>query len=461
VSWAGARPEPRVAGLILGVLLTLCLALLALGVGLSYGSEGLLVTVGEVTATTAVLWVRSAEAGEVVAELAAATSTEPLRATLRTSADRDHTGKTIVRELEPATRYRYRLSSGAGNVSGSFVTAPADREARPVTFLWSGDLGGGGQCRRPGTGYPIFQAMARRRPDFFLFVGDTIYADNRCRGPDVLPGAEFKASSLAEFHAKHRYNRADPAVQELFRETSVYAIWDDNEVRNNFAGPTEPLAPVGLRAFLDYWPIVPPEEERTRLYRRLRWGRLLEVFILDTRQYRSRACRHDGPEKTMLGPTQRRWLIEGLAASTAMWKVVVSSVPFSIPKAWPCGDSWAPRTLLWLRTGFAHERDAILRVAQERQINNLAVLAADVHYADLIRHQPTPGFVFHEFTAGPLAATPKNPARLDAALGAERLVAHGGVNNFGEITVDETALTVRVFDEQSQQLVAHTINAER
>ena len=109
--------------------------------------------------------------------------------------------------------------------------------------------------------------MARRQPDLFLFVGDTVYADQLCGQRPHVPGADYVATTLAEFHGKHRYNRADPALQEFFRTTSVFAIWDDHEVRNNFAGPTEPLMPVGLQALLDYWPIQGPPEEPRRLYR--------------------------------------------------------------------------------------------------------------------------------------------------------------------------------------------------
>jgi alkaline phosphatase D len=424
------------------------------------GSGPILVTVGEVTATTAVLWARSEDGGDLVAELTPATSTKPLRVMIRTDVDRDHTGKVLVRGLEPASLYRYRVGRGSESVDGRFVTAPGDRALQPVVFVWSGDLGGGSQCRRVESGYPIFPAMARRHPDFFLFVGDTVYADRRCAGSDVLPGADLRARSLSDFHRKHRYNRSDPAVQEFFRQTPVHAIWDDHEVRNNFAAPTEPLAPVGLRAFLDYWPIIPPEEDPTRLYRRLRWGGLLEIFILDTRQYRASGCL-DSPEKTMLGATQRKWLIDGVSGSRAVWKLVVSSVPFSIAKGGPCGDSWAPRRFLWLRTGYPSERDAILHAWSARRVRNLVVLTGDVHYADLIRHTPAPAFTFHEFAAGPLAATPKEPGTIDGSVGPERLFARGGINNFGEIAADQTALTVRIVDEQGRVLVAHTIDAER
>jgi len=125
----------------------------------------------------------------------------------------------------------------------------------------------------------------------------------------------FIARTLPQYHAKHRYNRADGAVQEYFRRTPVFAIWDDHEVRDNFAGPGEPLMEPGRRAFIDYFPIRPPREEPGRLYRQFRWGALLEVFILDTRQYRSPNAAEDGPGKTMLGATQRRWLVDAVAAS--------------------------------------------------------------------------------------------------------------------------------------------------
>ena len=69
-----------------------------------------------------------------------------------------------------------------------------------------------------------------------------------------------------------------------------------------------------------------------RLYRTVRAGADLELFILDTRQYRSRNADQDGPAKTMLGEKQLQWLLRGLAESTATWKVIVTTVPLSISK---------------------------------------------------------------------------------------------------------------------------------
>jgi alkaline phosphatase D len=332
-----------------------------------------------------------------------------------------------------------------------------------VGFTWSGDLGSRDHCR-PADGYPIFRALARVPADFFLFVGDTIYADQPCGATAHVSGYDFVARRLADFWTKHRYNREDPAVQAYFRRASVYAIWDDHEVRNNFAGPGEPLLEPGRRAFLDYFPIRPPREEPGRLYRKFRWGALLEVFILDTRQYRSPNTAPDGPGKTMLGAAQRRWLLESLSASTAVWKVVVTSVPLSVPTGGRAHDSWSNANAQGIPqehgTGFAVERDVILRALRQRGIKNLVFLAADVHHAELIRHHPTPEWSFHEFIAGPLSASPGRPRPLDARLNPRSLWGLGGATNFGHVAIDASGLTVRVLDARGEVRFSHTLGPE-
>ncbi|HEY7436166.1 MAG TPA: metallophosphoesterase family protein [Methylomirabilota bacterium] len=432
----------------------------------------LLVTVGEVTDTAAVMWVRGVAWGEVTVRY------EPVprpgetpgpgsggaRGEIRVAPSHHLTGKLRLQPLEPATRYRYTVSQNEAEITGEFVTAPAPTAALPVRFTWSGDLGGRGYCRNPVDGYPIFRALAQVPADFFLFVGDTIYADQACGEGARVPGYDFVARRLADFWAKHRYNREDPAVQAFFRRASVYAIWDDHEVRNDFAGPTEPLMEPGRRAFIDYFPIQPPREEPGRLYRRFRWGALLEVFILDTRQYRSVNTAVNGPGKTMLGATQRRWLVDRLAGSSAVWKVVVSSVSLSVPTGGRAHDSWSnadPRGVPEEHgTGFAVERDAILRALRQRGVKNLVVLAADVHHAELIRHHPAPEWSFHEFIAGPLSAGPGRPRPLDAGLTPRSLWRLGGTANFGDIAIDATGLTVRIVDALGQTRFSHTIGAE-
>lgn len=432
----------------------------------SAGAAGLLVTVGDVTDTAAVLWVRGVSWGDVAVRYqpVARPGGPDGRGEIRVGPSRHLTGKLVLEPLEPSTRYRYIVSQGSEETTGEFVTAPGPEVQAPVSFAWSGDLGSREHCRRPGDGYPIFRALARVPADFFVFVGDTIYADHPCGQAPHLPGYNFVARRLADFWTKHRYNREDPAVQAYFRQASVYAIWDDHEVRDNFAGPTEPLMEPGRRAFLDYFPIRPPRDEPGRLYRKFRWGALLELFVLDTRQYRSPNTAPDGPGKTMLGAAQRRWLTDSVTASTAVWKVVVSSVPLSVPTGGRAHDSWSSANVQGVpeehRTGFADERDAILRTLRQRGVKNLVFLAADVHHAELIRHHPTPEWSFHEFIAGPLSASTGRPRALDARLNPRSLWGLGGAVNFGHITIDPTGLTVRVVDAEGAARFSHTVGPE-
>jgi len=432
---------------------------LAVGVVLSPAAEPggaeLLLTVGDVTATTALLWLAApgASRAELVVEPGPATA-----GAIRTIAlGPDGLAVAELSGLDPGHRHRYRLHAGGRPVLGEFVTAPAPDDPAPVRVVWSGDLGARGHCRTP-EGWRVFDAIAERRPDLFLFVGDTLYADHRCGG-DAIPGADFVARTLEEFRAKHRYNRGDPALQRLLRTTSVSAVWDDHEVRNNFAAATEPVAPVGLQAFLDYWPVASPADDPTRLYRRLRWGRLLDVFILDTRQYRSPNGMRDGAGKTMLGAAQRRWLVDEVTRSPARWKVIVSSVSLSIPKGWPFGDSWAVQRVLGYETGFATERDVILRELRARGVDELVVLVADLHFGATMTHRPLPGLTVHELSAGPLAASMPPPEPPAEGLQTHVHFTRGGTSTFGELHVGEKQVTTRLFDGTGRLLAERALAA--
>jgi alkaline phosphatase D len=422
------------------------------------------VTVTEVRPTAAIVWARASRAGTVAIEVTPAGGA-PHRVAREATADDDLIVRVPLDGLTPATRYRYLVSQDGLHVDGEFATAPRPGEPARVTFLWSGDLGGGGFCRLLDGGYRIFRAMARHPADFFLFAGDTIYADVPCDSPGVVPGSNFRASTLAEFRAKHRYNREDDAVQDFFRRTPVFANWDDHEVRNDFSGPTDRLMPVGRQAFLEYFPVAAGSDDPHRIYRSVRWGKLLEIFILDTRQYRSDNSEPDGPSKTMLGAAQRRWLLDGVTGSPATWKMVVTSVPLAVPTGRPeRRDSWTDVNVFGLPpengTGFVTERDAILRHFRTRGVKNLVFLAADVHHAEIIRHQPAPDWSFHEFIAGPLSATMGRPRPLDMRLNSRTLFAQGGVYNYGDIAIDPAHLIVRILDEQGSVLFTHTLNPE-
>lgn len=432
------------------------------------------VAVGDVTSHSALLWLRTegpatvqVEWGPEDAQSLPASDANgvgldvPVR-TVQTMRERDFTALLSLEGLAAATRYRYRvrivdpLQSGTvrstvdQSVSGRFTTAaPFDRDD-PVTFVWSSDLGGQGRCRNGRGTYRIFERMRAVQPDFAVLLGDLIYGDEACPAPPNVPGSDFVASTLAEFRTKHRYQREAPALQEFLAQVPVYTIWDDHEVRNNFSGPHQPLMPVGRRALLEYWPISTPENDPHRLYRNVRHGADLELFILDTRQYRSRNSERDRPGKTMLGQDQLDWLLEGLIRSTATWKVIATSVPLSARKS---GTLLAPGNDSWARdgegTGFHLELQRIVDVLLDRRIRNVIWLAGDMHYAQVNGYDPDRDGAtdYYEFICGPLSAEPREPRLPQPGFRPTTFYSGGGFANFGEVTVDHSTATVTIIDQ--------------
>lgn len=209
------------------------------------------------------------------------------------------------------------------------------------------------------------------QPEFFLFLGDTIYADY-----------EGAAYSLQGYWEKYRINRNDLSSQKLFSNTSLYLIWDDHEVKNNF-DPSTPLLPIGRTAFFDYWPITQDPDNPSRLYRSFRWGKAVELFILDTRQYRNYE------KGTILGAQQMEWFLKALSSSNALFKFIATSVPIS---ARGNQDKWG---------GFEVDRDEVLDHINYYKIPGVIFLSADVHFA--ADAEIPDGEELREFIVGPLA----------------------------------------------------------
>jgi alkaline phosphatase D len=226
--------------------------------------------------------------------------------------------------------------------------------------------------------FTLFDRIVEREPHFFILLGDTMYAD--------IP-RDAPVRSLSGYRYKHRENRSDVHLQRFLASTSVFTMWDDHEVKNDF-DRTNPLIPEGRRAFREYWPV--RTADPTILYRRFPWGPAADFFVLDCRQYRSPQSEAEGPAKTMLGKLQKEWFKETIRASRAPFKFIVSSVPFL--GAWG-PDKWA---------GYATEREELRRFFRSEGISGIIILSADVHAAWDLRGRDG----LREFVVGPIAAWP-------------------------------------------------------
>ncbi|HUR29612.1 MAG TPA: alkaline phosphatase D family protein [Planctomycetota bacterium] len=456
------------------------------------------VLVGEVGEDRARVWARSDHESFLHVEIVDAVGAARIaHAAKRVGPDTDFAASLEFRGLAPGTTYRanawFSRASSAPPELGSvgeraqFSTAPARDDPRPVRFAWSGDLAGQNACRDAARGFAIFPRIAERAPEFFVALGDMIYADCPCESVGLyknaqIPGDFGPSATIEAYRAHWAYNRADPGLQALLARTPYFAVWDDHEVVNDFSPtedtrdepPYEPrqhLLPLGLRAFRESNAL--DDSGEGLLYRSVRWGKHLELFFLDNRRYRDPdRARDDGPlPKTQLGEAQLDWLEGSLNASDATWRIVISSVPIGIPTgSAEARDGWANTDSA---TGYERELALIFATLRARGQGNTIWLTTDVHFATGFEYTPfadTPDFHVREFVAGPLSAGIFPKQALDPTFHPRRLFFHGptktpesydealGFFNFGMLSVDAAGkLTVEIVDGRGATVASHVL----
>ncbi|MDT0400835.1 MULTISPECIES: alkaline phosphatase D family protein [Streptomyces] len=475
------------------------------------------VQTGDVTRDSGLVWVRSDRPARMIVETSA---TESFRHPHRwhgpvLGPGTDFTGTTRLRGLPSGEQIHYRVLLADPDdprrtgepVTGTFRTVSA-RRRDGVRFLWSGDLAGQGWGINPDIGgYRIFDAMARLDPDFFLFSGDTVYADGPLSATAPLPdGTTWRnitveekakvAETLAEYRGNFRYNLLDGNLRRFNAQVPSIVQWDDHEVRNNWypgqrisdadARYTEKdvdvLAARARRAFSEYFPMstLRPGAREGRVYRVLRQGPLLDVFVLDMRTYRNANSSGDQTvdPQGILGREQLEWLKRELSRSRAVWKVIAADMPIGLVvpdttegarnvEAVAQGDPGAP-------LGRELQIAELLRFVKHRRITGTVWLTADVHHTSAQHYQPSRAAFddfepFWEFVSGPLNAGAFPAVALDGTFGPERVWVKaptasnvspaGGFQFFGEVDIDGGSgeLTVRMREQDGTVLFTRTL----
>lgn len=395
------------------------------------------VSSGDVTPESAVLWGRIDQVGQVHAQVSTQPSFKKLAfdSVVQGTTDSDFTVKTLATGLEPNTLYYYRFIVGTTiSEVGTFKTAPNTNAKSSSDFDWSGDTDAS-----KINGVPVFgdwlplKAIKSENPDFFIYLGDIIYSDLRAAGK--LPDAQ----TLDDFRQIYKDSRDFPALHDLLKSTSIYPVWDDHEVRNDWAGQTVNPAffEIGKRSFGEYLPIgqlsptSDPDCAGPTQFRVKHWGKDVDIIILDTRTCRSAnvqaQCQGDlvptlpsfiraglpgiplqppagclaainDPTRTMLGSEQKALFKDALINSTAKFKFVISSVSIQQTFAFPY-DSWE---------GYGAERSEILNFIRNNDIKNVIFLTTDLHlnllnevYINLFT-DPAP--ISYEAVTGPIGA---------------------------------------------------------
>ncbi|MBK3637315.1 alkaline phosphatase D family protein [Streptomyces sp. MBT97] len=314
-----------------------------------------------------------------------------------------HSVHVQVDGLEDDRVYYYRFRAGSWiSRTGRTRTAPGHGAAPGSLTL------GVVSCQRYDQGYfTAYRHLAEDDVDVVLHLGDYLYeyAVSGVGGARAYPAGTVPAVyghemvTLDDYRLKYALYKSDPDLLAAHAAHPFVVTWDDHETENNYAGAVsendDPAAEFLIRraaAYRAYWENQPlrrpqlPDGPDLRLYRRLHWGRLAQLDVLDTRQYRSDQAYGDGwqfpgpesenPARTLTGAAQERWLIDGWHRSRARWNVVPQQVTFarrhnstSVPSQVSM-DSW---------DGYPASRNRILAGAQAAGIENLMVLTGDVH----------------------------------------------------------------------------------
>jgi len=399
---------------------------------------------GDVTPFSAVLWTRVDRRTPLTIEVSLESSfhVKHFHRVVHATAENDFTAKVVATPLLPDRLYYYRWRHGSAiSPVGTFRTAPAPDLAKSLRFTWTGDSDGTRINGVPAwNNFEVLNAVRAEGGDFFIYLGDTIY-------PDSIRRTAPPAATLDEFRATYKEARGYAALQALLQAVSTYAIWDDHEVRDDYAGQTvDPaLYANGQRAFLDYMPtediqFASPGCVGTPRFRVFRWGTEVELIILDTHSCRSAsalpACTYpspplppgtfdfaptlpgflramfpaffpplalipnclptiNNPARTMLGEIQKH-LFKDALASTARIKIVLSPSTFAQTYVNPY-SRWE---------GYAAERAELIRFIRDHAIR-VVFLSTDDHrnviHQVFIDRLTEPMSAGTEFVTGPIA----------------------------------------------------------
>ncbi|MEH2532345.1 alkaline phosphatase D [Bradyrhizobium sp. AZCC 1588] len=451
---------------------------------------------GDVSANSAVVWARADRAARMQVECSASEDFKTIIGTASADAlpDADFTSKVLLDGLTPGQDifYRVRFESEPGIAGeaqvGHFRTAPTTRSS--VSFAWSGDTTGQGWgIDESRGGMRTYRTMLDNRPDFFIHCGDHIYADcpveRELKLPDggvwrnlVTEEKSVVAQTLAQFRGNYKYNWLDPNFRAFHAAVPLFAQWDDHEVTNDWApvstadasGYAEDgsshLVARARRAFHEFMPMrATPAQGDGRIYRKIAYGPLLDVFMIDMRSYRdSTFNRHDDHSDTcILGAAQLAWLKRELVASGATWKVIAADMPIGLisEDAIALGDGPPERR--------EHEIADLLSFMKRASIRNIVWLTADMHYTAAHHYDPNRAIYqdfepFWEFVSGPLHAGTWAPAPLDNTFGPKAMFQKGcsgenlapcyGLQFFGRVDIDgkTEVMTVTLKDVDNRDL---------
>ncbi|MFF4903706.1 alkaline phosphatase D family protein [Streptomyces sp. NPDC001260] len=300
-----------------------------------------------------------------------------------------HSVHVDVRGLRPDRSYWYRFRVGGQ------ISPPGRTRTAPHPHGKGGSLRIAlASCQNWQHGYfTPYADMLDQDPDFVLFVGDYIYESTpSSAGPRRHEGTG-EPYTLEQYRNRYAQYRSDPDLAAMHANAPWVVTFDDHEVDNDWAGeiPQDPAKQphdafvarltAAFQAYYEHMPVrasAVPDGPHIQMYRRLEFGRLARLNVLDTRQFRTdQATTQEGaqsPSMTMLGAEQKQWLLDGLHDSPARWNIVASQIMMAETDL-QIGDGKLWYYDAW--DGYQVERNALL--GEFADIRNPVVLSGDRH----------------------------------------------------------------------------------
>jgi alkaline phosphatase D len=331
---------------------------------------------------------------------------------IRTSAAANHAVKAKVGGLKPHERYYYRFATKTvDSPVGRFQTALPQDSNETVRFAFF-------SCADYTHGfYNAYERMLTEKDlDFVVCLGDYIYDETyhhtddgtavrndpvgsppqdsyKASGENDASGIYLAAHSLAEYRKKYSLYRSDKSLRKMHQKYPMVLLWDDHEVQNNYPGkpadgglpPDEEYSKArqraAYRAFFESMPIAPRGKDR--IYRSWRYGKNVELFVMDQRQYRDNQpcddavappCADWNQPRDFLGRAQMDWVKGALSASKANWKVMANELMVMPAKvlggSYYTYDNWQ---------GYPQEREELLAHIKTKGIKDVVFITGDIH----------------------------------------------------------------------------------
>lgn len=315
---------------------------------------------GKVSDTSASFWVRTLKESDVQIEVTS--GNKAFTGSGRTSASMDYTAVIDVSGLKPDTSYQYVVLVNGAQVgpTAEFKTHPESGNPAEFSVAFGGGAGFTPQYEH------MWKTIDGYKADALLLLGDNVYIDD-------------PTHPLTQRYCYYR-RHSQPDWRNLVASIPVYTIYDDHDFGLNDCNPgphmeTPPWKRKVWEIYRENWnnPSYAGGDTQPGCWFDYYMGDV-HFIMLDCRYYR------DLDGGSMLGPVQKKWMLETLAASKGTFKVLVSSVPFAPGVKWNSRDTW---------DGFNEEREEIFSFIEKQSIEGVLLMSADRHRTDM-RKIPRP-----------------------------------------------------------------------